>query len=154
MEKHAVVFKYKLQQQDDRLLRRSDVDGFTDDGASDANDEITDILMGLTFYSEFQSIMESTGYARVTSGDGNAKVDAGKPNFRGAVIHKDRDVASDSIYGINKKYFKLKVQKGANFKKTPFVPGSDQLARVSFMVAGIQLITNNPRRGFVMSAMT
>jgi hypothetical protein len=122
--------------------------------ASDANDEITDIFMGLTFYSEFQSIMESTGYARVTSGDGNAKVDAGKPNFRGAVIHKDRDVASDSIYGINKKYFKLKVQKGANFKKTPFVPGSDQLARVSFMVAGIQLITNNPRRGFVMSAMT
>ena len=122
--------------------------------ASDGNDMITDIFMGLTFYTEFQSIMESTGYARVTSGDGNASVDAGKPKFRGATVHKDRDVASDSIYGINRKYFKLKVQSGANFRKTPFVPGSDQLARVSFMTAGLQLISNNPRRGFVMSAMT
>jgi hypothetical protein len=122
--------------------------------ASDANDTITDIFMGLTFYSEFQSLIESTNYARVTLGDGSPNIDAGKPKFRGATVHKDRDVASDSIYGINRKYFKLKVQSGANFRKTPFVPGSDQLARVSFMVAGLQLVTNNPRRGFVMSAVT
>lgn len=122
--------------------------------ASDGNDMTTDILMGLTFYSEFQTIMESTGYARVTSGDGNASVDAGKPKFRGASVHKDRDIAADSIYGLNRRYFKLKIQSGANFRKTPFVPGADQLARVSFMTVGLQLITNNPRRGFVCSAIT
>ena len=124
--------------------------------ASDGNDEITDIFMGLTLYGETQNILESTGYARTTSGQGNTKVDAGKPKFRSATIHKDRDVPSQSVYGINAMNFKLKIQRGANFAKTPFVRGDagGQLARVSFMVAGIQLITNNPRRGFVINGIT
>ena len=125
--------------------------------ASDGNDEVTDIFTGLTLYGEMQEILESTGYARLTMGSGGTtKIDAGKPAFRGATIHKDRDCPTQSIYGINNRYFKLKVQRGANFSKTPFVRGDagGQLARVSFMVAGLQLITNNPRRGFSMTGVT
>jgi hypothetical protein len=125
--------------------------------ASDGNDEITDIFTGLTIYGETQSILEGTGYARLSAGKGGtSKIDAGKPAFRGATIHKDRDVPSGRLYGINSKYFKLKIQKGANFAKTEFVKGdaAGQLARVSFMVAGLQLVTNNPRRGFVVSGVT
>ena len=63
---------------------------------------------------------------------------------------------SGSVYGINSKYYKLKIQRGANFAKTEFVKGdaAGQLARVSFMVAGLQLVTNNPRRGFVITGIT
>ena len=125
--------------------------------ASDGNDEVTDLFTGLTLYGETQTILESTGYARLTAGKGGtSKIDAGKPAFRGATMHKDRDVPSGRVYGINSKYFKLKVQRGANFAKTPFVKGdaAGQLARVSFMVAGLQLVTNNPRRGFVISGIT
>ena len=125
--------------------------------ASDGNDEIDNIFMGLTLYGESQNILESTGYARLTAGKGGtSKVDAGKPAFRSAVIHKDRDVPSGSVYGINSKYYKLKIQRGANFAKTEFVKGdaAGQLARVSFMVAGLQLVTNNPRRGFVITGIT
>ena len=124
--------------------------------ASDGNDLITDVFMGLTFYGEVQTILESTGYARLAMGEGSPNIDAGKPKFRGATMHMDRDVPSGSIYGINRRYFKLKIQRGANFAKTPFVRGDagGQLARVSFMVVGIQLISNNLRYGFSMTSVT
>jgi hypothetical protein len=89
-------------------------DGFTTlstnyNSASDGNDEVSDLFMGLTLYGETQNIMESTGYARLTSGKGNAKIDAGKPAFRAATIHKDRDVPSGTVYGFNSDYYKLKI---------------------------------------------
>jgi hypothetical protein len=50
------------------------------------------------------------------------------------------------MYFLNTKYLKLKVQAGKNFAKTPFKEPSNQLAKVAFVVSGMQLVTNNRRR--------
>ena len=56
------------------------------------------------------------------------------------------DCVSDSAYLLNTKYLKLKIQGGLNFAKTPFKEPTNQLAKVAFVVVGVQLMTNNRRR--------
>ena len=48
---------------------------------------------------------------------------------------------------------KLKIMKGANFAKTPFVraDATGVLAMVGFYLVGIQFVALNPRRNFVMT---
>ena len=58
----------------------------------------------------------------------------------------DRDCKSDQLYLLNTKYLKLKMQAGLNFAKTPFKEPSNQLAKVAFIVVGVELVTNNRRR--------
>jgi hypothetical protein len=50
------------------------------------------------------------------------------------------------MYLLNTKYLKLKIQAGLNFAKTPFKEPANQMAKVGFVVVGIQLVTNNRRR--------
>ena len=58
------------------------------------------------------------------------------------------------MYLLNSKYMKLKVQAGLNFAKTPFKEPFNQFAKVAFVVVGVQLTTNNPRRCGVASVLT
>ena len=120
--------------------------------ASEGNDQISDIMTTLTLFTELQDILEGTGYQRLTSD--RSPFDAGFPAFRNAVVKYDRDVASQHMYLLNRKYLKLKVQAGMNFAKTPFKEPVNQMAKVAFVVVGIQLTTNNRRRHGVATTLT
>ncbi len=113
---------------------------------SEGNIEPTNIWTTLTLFGELEEILESTGYARLTAGSGEAAVDASKPRFRKAVVNYDRDCPANRMYFHNYDYLKFKVQRGINFSKTPFEKPANQLAKVCFMVLGAQLTINNPRR--------
>ena len=73
------------------------------------------------------------------------------PMFRAAETWFDRDCPSGHIYGINPKYIKLKIMKGFKFMKTPFEMPHNMRAQVCFILLGAQLVSNNPRRQFVLS---
>lgn len=120
--------------------------------ASEGNDQISDIMTTLTLFTELMDILEGTGYQRLTSD--RSPFDAGFPAFRNAVVKYDRDCASQHMYLLNRKYLKLKVQAGMNFAKTPFKEPVNQMAKVAFVVVGIQLTTNNRRRHGVATTLT
>ena len=120
--------------------------------ASEGNDQISDIFTTLTLFTEFQDILEGTGYQRLTSD--RSPFDAGFPAFRNAVGKYDRDCSSQHAYLLNRKYLKLKMQSGMNFAKTPFKEPTNQLAKVAFIVVGCQLTTNNRRRHGVATTLT
>lgn len=115
---------------------------------SEGNIEPTNIWTTLTLFGELEEILESTGYARLTGGSGSAGVDASKPKFRNATVNYDRDCGSGLMYFDNYKYKKLKVLSGVNFSKTPFADATagGQLAKIAYVVVGLNVITNNPRR--------
>jgi hypothetical protein len=120
--------------------------------SSEGNDQPSDIFTTLTLYTELQDILEGTGYQRLTSN--RSPFDGGHPSFRNAVVKYDRDCSSQHMYLLNKKYLKLKMQTGMNFAKTPFKEPFNQLAKVAFIVVGIQLTGNNWRRNSVLSVLT
>jgi len=120
--------------------------------ASEGNDQITDIFTTLTLFTEFQDILEGTGYQRLTSN--RSPFDGGFPAFRKATVKYDRDCASQHAYLLNRKYLKLKMQSGMNFAKTPFKEPVNQMAKVAFIVVGTQLTTNNRRRHAVATTLT
>jgi len=120
--------------------------------ASEGNDQISDIFTTLTLFTEFQDILEGTGYQRLTSD--RSPFDAGFPAFRNAVVKYDRDCSNQHAYLLNRKYLKLKMQSGMNFAKTPFKEPTNQLAKVAFIVVGCQLTTNNRRRHGVATTLT
>jgi len=118
---------------------------------SEGNDQPDKIFTTLTLFTELQDILEGTGYQRLTS---NRVPFNSNPAFRNAVINYDRDCTSQHMYLLNSKYMKLKVQAGLNFAKTPFKEPFNQFAKVAFVVVGVQLTTNNPRRCGVASVLT
>jgi hypothetical protein len=121
--------------------------------ASEGNETPTDIFTTLTVFGDLQEIFESTGYARLQAGSvGTA--DAGSPSFRGATVRYDRDCSSGHMYMLNNQYIKMKIQANKNFAKTPFREPPNQFAKVAFVVIGIQITVNNPRRLVVASALT
>jgi hypothetical protein len=65
---------------------------------------------------------------------------------RMASMQYDRDCGSNRMYFLNTNYLKLKMQNGMNFSKTPFREPANQMAKVAFIIVGIQLTTNNRRR--------
>ena len=120
---------------------------------SEGNDSPTDIFTTLTVFGDLQTIFESTGYARLSAGD-SGEADAGFPVFRGATVRYDRDCASQHMYFLNKEYIKMKIMSGKNFAKTPFKEPTNQFAQVAFIVIGLQLVINNPRRLGVATVLT
>jgi|6_EtaG_2_1085325.scaffolds.fasta_scaffold00120_17 hypothetical protein len=128
------------------------------EAASDINEEVTHIAAGSTLYHKLLSTLEGQGYVRFGARDkaqlgaGGQRVGSG-PAFRGAMVYKDRAVAASHIYGYNINTMKLKIMKGANFAKTPFVraDATGVLAMVGFYLVGIQFVALNPRRNFVMT---
>lgn len=119
--------------------------------ASESNDKTDLIIAPMTYYGQYESLFEATGYTRFVSSKGrqgpNFGLGAeGDITFRGAPVIGDRDCVSDQMYLLNTKYLKLKIQAGLNFAKTPFKEPSNQMAKVAFVVVGVELVTNNRRR--------
>ena len=131
------------------------------EAASDINEEVTHIAAGSTLYNKMLSSLEAKGYVRFDTRDkaslgaGGQRVGSG-PAFRGATVFKDRAVAASHIYLYNINVMKLKIQRGANFAKTPFVmaDATGVLAKVCFYIVGIQFVSNNPRRTAVLTAVS
>ena len=126
---------------------------------SEANDKTNLIISSMTYYGQYESLFEGTGYTRFTSSGNRSGPNfglgaEGDITFRGAPVIGDRDCVSDSMYLLNTKYLKLKIQSGLNFAKTPFKEPSNQMAKVAFIVTGVELVTNNRRRHGLMYNIT
>jgi hypothetical protein len=125
---------------------------------SEGNDKPNLIVTSYANYGFYEDIFESTGYTRMVSsgnrGGPNYGLGAeGDITFRGAPVIPDRDCATDDLYMLNTKYLKLKVQSGLNFAKTPFKEPSNQMAKVGFVVVGLQLVTNHRARQGVLHSI-
>lgn len=112
---------------------------------SDGNDKPNLYITTTDLLRDFETIFEGKGYLRIGPSDSNS-LDGQDISFRGVPVISDRDCASGVMYALNTKYLKMKVQAGLNFAKTPFKEPHNQLAKVAFVVAGIQLVTNHRRR--------
>ena len=112
---------------------------------SEGNEQPTNIFTSNAIYADYEEIFEGTGYQRLTAKD-KPGVDGRLPSFRGVPVQYDRDCASDRIYFLNTKYLKMHMQSGMNFAKSPFKEPANQMAKVGFILIGLQITTNNRRR--------
>ena len=112
---------------------------------SEGNEQPTNIFTTNGIYADFEEIFEGTGYQRLSSKDAPG-VDGRLPSFRGIPVQYDRDCGTGRMYFLNTKYLKMHMQAGMNFAKTPFKEPSNQMAKVGFIVVGLQITTNNRRR--------
>ena len=112
---------------------------------SEGNEQPTNIFTTNAIYADFEEIFEGTGYQRLSSKDAPG-VDGRLPSFRGIPVQYDRDCGTGRMYFMNTKYLKMHMQAGMNFAKTPFKEPSNQMAKVGFIVVGLQITTNNRRR--------
>ena len=112
---------------------------------SEGNEQPTNIFTTNSIYADFEEIFEGTGYQRL-SGKDSPGVDGRLPSFRGIPVQYDRDCGTGRMYFLNTNYLKMHMQSGMNFSKTPFRENSNQLAKVAFIVVGLQIVTNNRRR--------
>lgn len=112
---------------------------------SEGNEQPTNIFTSNAIYADYEEIFEGTGYQRLTAKD-KPGVDGRLPSFRGVPVQYDRDCASDRIYFLNTKYLKMHMQSGMNFAKSPFKEPANQMAKVAFILIGLQITTNNRRR--------
>ena len=120
---------------------------------SEGNEQPTHIFTTNDIYASFEEIFEGTGYQRLSSNDAPG-VDGRLPSFRGIPVQYDRDCASGKMYFLNTNYLKMHMQSGMNFAKTPFKEPSNQMAKVGFIVVGLQITTNNRRRQGVIHSIT
>jgi len=106
----------------------------------------------------FRETVSSAGYARTElSNPGNfGNKGQGNPDFYGAEVIADNDCTALYSYHVDERHIKLETLKQANFKKTPFVTlqSNGQLAQLAYVVASVQLSTNNRRRLGVKTALT
>ena len=112
---------------------------------SEGNEQPTNIFTTNGIYADYEEIFEGTGYQRL-SGKDSPGVDGRLPSFRGIPVQYDRDCGTGRMYFLNTKYLKMHMQAGMNFAKTPFKEPSNQMAKVGFIVVGLQITTNNRRR--------
>lgn len=104
----------------------------------------------------YRVALTSQGYGEVRVSDARGIGGPRLPTFNGAELIADNDCPANYTYFINTDAIKLNVLKQANFIKTPFTSAQSggQLAQIAYMVAGVQLTTNNRRRSGVASAIT
>ena len=112
---------------------------------SEGNEQPTHCFTTNGIYQDFEEIFEGTGYQRLTAND-KPGVDGRLPSFRGIPVQYDRDCGTGRMYFLNTKYLKMHMQAGMNFAKTPFKEPSNQMAKVGFIVIGLNLSVNNRRR--------
>lgn len=122
---------------------------------SESSDVPDLIITNFSVYADYESIFEGTGYYRFSSTTDQAIGDAGQgATFRGAKFIVDRDAPgthdNHQLFMIQSKYCKFRLQEGLNFAKTPFKEPASQQAKVSFVLIGCQLMTNNRRRQGVL----
>ena len=112
---------------------------------SEGNEQPSNIFTTNGIYADYEEIFEGTGYQRL-SGKDSPGVDGRLPSFRGIPVQYDRDCGTGRMYFLNTKYLKMHMQAGMNFAKTPFKEPSNQMAKVGFIVVGLQITSNNRRR--------
>tara|TARA_Y100000361_G_scaffold154327_1_gene179677 strand:- start:605 stop:1591 length:987 start_codon:yes stop_codon:yes gene_type:complete len=96
----------------------------------------------------YRTALSSQGYAELSGTKVNGLNGQEFPGFMGAEVIADGDIPATEGWFVDKRSHQLRVMKNANFKKTPFVSlqSNGQLGQLSYMVAGVQQITNNRRR--------
>lgn len=104
----------------------------------------------------YRTALSSQGYVELNGQKINGLKGEEFPSFYGASVIADNDIGANRAYFIDKNALQLRVMKNANFKKTPFVSlqSNGQLGQLSYLVAGIQLITNSRRRNGVHTNLT
>jgi len=104
----------------------------------------------------YRTALSSQGYVELNGQKLNGIKGEEFPSFYGASLIADNDIGSVRAYFIDKNALQLRVMKNANFKKTPFVSlqSNGQLAQLSYLVAGLQLLTNSRRRNGVHTNLT
>lgn len=104
----------------------------------------------------YREALSSQGYARTDTQNPRGIAGQMNPPFYNLDVIADNDVAALHTYLVDTNHTKLNVLKSANFKSTPFVTlqSNGQLAQLKYIVAGVQLITDNRRTGGVATAIT
>ena len=104
----------------------------------------------------YRTALASAGYGEMSASNYKGINGPEFPSYMGAQVVADNDCSALHSYFLDTEAIKLRVMKQANFKKTPFVSlqGNGQLAQLAYMVAGVQLTTNNRRRSGVVTALT
>lgn len=104
----------------------------------------------------YRIALSSKGYANTQIQDVKGIGGSLLPRFYQAEVISDNDVTALHSYMVNQEAVKLNVLQKANFRKTPFtsLQSNGQLAQLSYMIAGVQLTTNNRRRSGVATAIT
>jgi hypothetical protein len=136
-------------------------DGFTRfqavmDAVEEGNETVSNIFTTRSIVQAYRQALSSAGYARTELNNSQSmgvKVPR-NPSWYGSMVQADRDCASLHAYFLQKKYIRLHVMSGVNFAKTPFKENSNQLAKVAYIVVGLQLVSDNIRRLGVATAIT
>ena len=104
----------------------------------------------------YRTALASQGYARTELSNASGVGGSLTPDFYGMKVIADNDCPSLASYFIDKRHIKLETLRNASFKKTPFVSlqSNGQLAQLAYVVASVQLSTNNRRRLGVGTAIT
>jgi hypothetical protein len=114
------------------------------------------IVTTYSIAAAYRTALSSQGYGEVKLSNVQGVKGAEFPGYMGADLIADVDCAALHSYHVDTSAIKLRVMRQANFKKTPFVSlqSNGQLAQLAYMVAGVQLTTNNRRRSGVATALT
>jgi len=114
------------------------------------------IVTTYSIAAAYRTALASAGYGEVSTSNVTGINGPEFPGYMGAQVVADNDCAALHSYMVDTEAVKLRVMKQANFKKTPFVSlqSNGQLAQLAYMVAGVQLCTNNRRRSGVATAIT
>jgi hypothetical protein len=100
--------------------------------------------------------LASQGYVELRGTDIKGLKGEEFPGYMGARMVPDEDIAALHAYFFDDRSLKLRVMRRANFRFTGFesTQSSGQLGQIGYVVAGVQLTTNNRRRGGVATAIT
>jgi hypothetical protein len=104
----------------------------------------------------YRECVSSTGYAETRLSSAQGVGGPILPTFYGHEVIADNDCKALASYFVEMNHTKLNVLRQANFRKTQFtsLQPNGQLAQLAYMVAGVQLTTNNRRRSGVATAIT
>ena len=104
----------------------------------------------------YRTALASQGYGETRLGNVQGIGGAINPSFYGSQVVEDNDCTALSTYVVDLNAVKLNVLKSANFKKTAFtsLQSNGQLGQIAYVVAGVQLTTNNRRRSGRATALT
>jgi hypothetical protein len=116
----------------------------------------SDMFTTFSITRAYRTALSSQGYARTELS--NAKGPGGSlaPDWYGVNVVPDNDCPALHVYVTDKRHLHLNSLKQASFKKTPFVSlqSNGQLAQLAYVVASVQLSTDNRRRLGVATAIT
>jgi len=126
------------------------------DACESEGGKIKTLITTRSIARSYRICLSSQGYGEVNLASVKGLGGPRLPSFYGANVIASNNCPSLHTYFVNTDTVRLNVLKQANFKKTPFtsLQSNGQLAQLAYVVAGVQLTTNNRRRNGVHTAMT